>query len=455
MLHQKQKEICASDKKFKVVRAGRRGGKTYTIIEEIMFRAVKTKGSRIFYVAPTQKQARDIIWVDLKRRIHEKKIPANYNESRLEIEIGESIVYLAGWENKENFRGKSADLIVFDELDTMRNFMISYEEIFLPAILDRKGSVIFIGTPKKENPNLKRLEKIAKTNEDFECFHFTTKDNPIITEEEFQKIIKDLDEITIKQEFLAEYVENTGSLFSYSAILDVFSNTITKDKGKYLCVDVAGDGNDKTVFSCWEGLEEIWQENYQGLNGEMIINKIREYASLYQIPYSHIAIDAIGIGEFVASSSLLSGVIAYKSSYSAIKTEQSIISLPNVSSLKPILVSDFQNLRSQCIFKLAEYVNNHKIASKITGQFKENIIEELSIYQDVSRGDGKRMATQKDDVKVLIGRSPDNSDTWIMRMYFEIRAKVLNESPENVEVFNRQKNQMLQKRERNMTKTWG
>ena len=69
-------------------------------------------------------------------------------------------------------------------------------------------------------------------------------------------------------------------------------------------------------------------------------------------------------------------------------------------------------------------MNNHKLASKVTGRQKEVIIEELSNYQDASTGDGKRMATQKETIKEIIGRSPDSSDTWIMRMYFEIKKKV-------------------------------
>ena len=143
----------------------------------------------------------------------------------------------------------------------------------------------------------------------------------------------------------------------------------------------------------------------------------------------------------MASSSYLDGIIGYKSSYSAIKTDQDIVRLPNVNYLPNAqgLTSDYRNLRSQCIFTLAYLVNNHKIASRVEGKFKEVIIEELGAYQDVSTGDGKRMATQKEDVKEIIGRSPDHSDTWLMRMYFEVRDKVLpGQSEEMSAVINKQ-----------------
>jgi hypothetical protein len=220
-------------------------------------------------------------------------------------------------------------------------------------------------------------------------------------------------------------VDSLGSLFHYDAIVDVFSNAVTKELDKFLIVDIADDGSDKTVFSFWEGLEEYRREEYARLNTEGIIEKIREYSHADLIPFSHVAVDAIGVGAGVASSSLLDGIIGFKSSYAPIKTDHSIVMLPNVHYTKEAsLTSEYRNLRSQCIFTLADHVNNHKIASRVTGIQKERIIEELALYQDASTGDGKRSATQKEDVRDLLGRSPDHSDTWIMRMYFVVRGRM-------------------------------
>lgn len=434
-LHEKQKEVIRSNARFKVIRAGRRGGKTTLEVEDMLFTAVSAKDRSIFYLAPTQSQARDIIWEGLKNRLGKIGKP---NETRLEMRVptqdgGYSIIYIAGWENRENFRGKKAHLIVFDELDTMRNFQIAWQEIFRPALMDTRGRANFIGTPKKENPNLKRLEKIAETDSDYAVFHFTTADNPYVPADEIEKARKELDIASFRQEILAEYVDDVGALFKFESLLDVFTNTVTKSNEKFLVVDIADDGSDKTKFSFWEGLEEYRREGFERLNTEMIINKIREYASQDKIPYSHIAVDGIGVGAGVASSSLLDGIVNYKSSYQAIKTDTDIVRLPNVSYNKIApLVSDYKNLRSQCIFTLAGLVNNHNIASRVSGEDKEKIIEELSVYQDASKGDGKRMATMKQDIKEIIGRSPDDSDTWIMRMYFEVMKKILPQQSEEV-----------------------
>jgi hypothetical protein len=171
------------------------------------------------------------------------------------------------------------------------------------------------------------------------------------------------------------------------------------------------------------------------MNTENIIDKIREKASAMRIPFSHIAVDAIGVGAGVASSSLLNGIIGFKSSYAPIKTDTSIVQLPNVHYSKNApLTSEYRNLRSQCVFLLADHVNNHKIASRVTGVHRERTIEELALYQDASSGDGKRMATQKEDIKELLGRSPDHSDCAVMRMYFVIRAKMTPEASQEYQV---------------------
>lgn len=432
-LHQKQQDIVRSKKRFKVARAGRKGGKTALEVENICYKATvsakklnltKTSfntGRKVLYIAPTQAQARNIIWGALKARLHNIGTP---NEQMLQMKVPNedgqvTTIYVGGWENRENYRGL-ADVIhiTFDETDTLRDFFISWLEIFRPMFLDTGGTADFIGTPKKENPNMRRLEKEAEIKpQDWDCFHFTSENNPFLSRTELDAMKQEYknDYESYKQEILAEYVENQGALFKYDALVDVFSNTVTKDGNKYLIIDVADDGTDKTVFSFWDGLEEYRRESFERLNTESIIMKTREYASVERIPYSHIAVDAIGVGSSVASSSLLDGIIGYKSSFAPIKTDIDIVRLPNQSytANSKVLTSDYKNLRSQCVFILSEHVNNHKIASKVTGVQKEYVIEELSQYQDASTGDGKRMATKKEDVKVALGRSPDDSDCFI------------------------------------------
>ena len=305
ILHKKQREIIESDARFKVIRAGRKGGKTKLEVENICFKALTSvknlnihkqifdTGRKVLYIAPTQKQARNIIWEVLKTRLAGIGEP---NEGRLEMKVlnedGEySTIYVGGWENRENYRGFSDVIhITFDETDTLKSFYLSWKEIFRPMFLDTMGTANFIGTPKKENPNLKRLEKeFERQGQSFASFHFTSLDNPHLPGEELEALKKEYegDASSYKQEILAEYVENEGALFNYLALVDVFSNTIDKESSEYLTVDIADDGSDKTIFSFCEGLEEYRREKFARLNTEGIIQKIREYAAQDRIPYSH------------------------------------------------------------------------------------------------------------------------------------------------------------------------
>lgn len=425
LLYPHQKAINSSRSRFKIIRGGRRGGKTLLETERLVFKAVEKKDRKVFYIAPTQIQARSIIWQSLLARL---KGIGRFSEQRLECVVptqdgGTSLIKVAGWENRENFRGQPAHHITFDETDTMKDFFVGWQEIFRPTLIDTRGTADFIGTPKKENPNLRRLEKEADS--EWQSFHFTSWDNPFLDRLELEKAKEEMDATTYKQEILAEYVENEGALFKYTALLDMFTNTV--DMGEsYLTVDIADDGSDKTIFTRWKGLCAMNIDQYAQLQTDGIINQIREDAQTHRIPYSHIAVDAIGVGAGVASSPLLTGVIGFKSSYSAMRTEIDPVRLPNVHYRTDApLTTEYKNLRSQCVFELSRAINDHKLAVRVSDErVKSNIIEELSSYQDASTGDGKRMATMKEDIKEAIGRSPDLSDTLIMRMFFELRGKL-------------------------------
>lgn len=454
-LHEKQRLIAQSNKRFKVIRAGRKGGKTAYERESISYKATasvsrmpylaKTKfdtGRKVIYIAPTQEQARNIIWEALKNRFAGI---GKHNEQRLQMKVPNedgdyTTIYVGGWENRENYRGLTDVIhITFDETDTLKDFFIAWKDIFRPMFLDTAGTADFIGTPDKRNPNLKRLEKEAETNPDYECFHFTSKDNPHLPKLELMAMEAEYanDRTSFRQEVLAEHIEDSGSLFKLSALVDMFTNTISKKPEKYQIIDVADDGSDKTTFGIWDDLELYKIEKFERMNTENIVDHIRENNAEHKIPMSQNAVDAIGVGAGVASNSKLDGIVGYKSSYAPIKTDQNPVLLPNVHYLKGVkLTSDYANLRSQCLFTLAELINNHKIAVKTEDvRIKEAIIEELSHYQDISKGDGKRLATHKEDIKAIIGRSPDLSDLLIMRMYFVLKEKMSpNTSEEQVKI---------------------
>jgi PBSX family phage terminase large subunit len=209
-----QKIIAKDRHRFRVVRAGRRFGKTYLALEEIKGKAIK-KSCRIGYFATTYQQARDICWELLKKELAPAII--QINESRLEIRTktlqgGESLIQLRGWESVETARGQHFDFLVIDEIASMKNFWSAWEEILSPTLLDTKGEVLFISTPKGFN-HFYELCNEELENKDFKSFHFTSYDNPFLDKSEIDKEKQTKGPEAFEQEYMASFQKTQGLVY--------------------------------------------------------------------------------------------------------------------------------------------------------------------------------------------------------------------------------------------------
>ena len=293
--------------------------------------------------------------------------------------------------------------------------------------------------------------KRRKLPDNYRFLQSLYSDNPH-TADEYEENLNEISDVKTRKRLKEgdwEFDNDPNILFDAEALIDVFTNTIDSDGTKALVVDISDGGDDAVVYSFWDGLTEYKRVKEYDQNTENIIDDIRKYAHEDGIPFGNIVVDAIGVGAGVASSSLLKGIIGFKSSYAPIKTDDNIVQLPNAGTLPkaPKLVSDYKNLRCQCVFTLAEHVNNHEIASTVEEGIHDVIIQELEQYKDTTIPDQKRQCTQKPDVKDAIGRSPDDSDTWIMRMYLVIRGKVSPKtSEERKQTQSKQKSQFNRNR---------
>lgn len=214
ILTPKQNEIASDSHRFRVLRCGRRFGKTVLSCEEIKGK-VLGKASNITYFATTYQQARDIAWELLKKELRPRVIAMN--ESRLEMKIkpirGESsLLQLRGWEALEAERGKRNDFIVLDEVASMRNFWAGWHEILRPTLTDTKGEALFASTPKGFN-HFYDLCNLELTDSDYKSFHFTTYDNPFIPVDEIEKAKKELSQEQFLQEYMASFQKTSGLVY--------------------------------------------------------------------------------------------------------------------------------------------------------------------------------------------------------------------------------------------------
>ena len=134
----------------------RRAGKTVACIFELIIRALYTtkKNARFAYVGPFRKQVKDIAWQYLKEGI--RGIAVEIRESDLRIILPNGAwVTLYGADNPDALRGLYLDGVVIDEFADVRPAL--WGEVILPALSDRKGWAVLIGTIKGKNHLWQRL----------------------------------------------------------------------------------------------------------------------------------------------------------------------------------------------------------------------------------------------------------------------------------------------------------
>lgn len=213
-----QSQIAVDRHRYRVAVCGRRFGKTTLSAWEMFAKAVATDDGRITYMAPTFSQARDIAWNELKKVC--ATLATNVNESRLEIVVknrygNTSMISLHGWESVENMRGQKYDMLVLDEISNMRDFWTSWQEVLRPALTDKKGDVLFIGTPQGFNHlyDLYNMENDPIKGQDYKSFHFTTYDNPHMSIEEIDKAKQEMTDDKFAQEYMADFRKMEGLVY--------------------------------------------------------------------------------------------------------------------------------------------------------------------------------------------------------------------------------------------------
>lgn len=214
-----------------------------------------------------------------------------------------------------------------------------------------------------------------------------------------------------------EYDDDPAALMDYDSIIDIFTNQIyTPEKDsmgklkpdtrqRYISCDVARFGKDKTVIAVWYGLECVELRSYAKTSTTTVAGKLKEAMQKHKISASHVIIDEDGIGGGVKDQ--LYGAKGF------------------IANTRPFRDENYQNLKAQCYYKLASLVNSGEIAVRTDNlEHRQLLIEELEQVKakDIDK-DGKQAIQPKQAVSELLGRSPDFSDTLMMRMYFEFKPK--------------------------------
>ena len=151
-----QMKVFLCKKRFRVLVAGRRFGKTQLALVELLRAVWNKKDAMAWYVAPSYRQAKQIAWQRLKS-LTRPYWAGKPNETDLSIRIvGGGTIALRGADRPDSLRGSGLDFVVLDEYASMRPDC--WSEVLRPALSDRQGGALFMGTPQGSDHLFEKFE---------------------------------------------------------------------------------------------------------------------------------------------------------------------------------------------------------------------------------------------------------------------------------------------------------
>jgi len=205
-----QQTISNDTARFRVVVAGRRFGKTFLAINELA-KFARFPNAKCLYIATSFRQAKTVIWEDLKDILFAKNWIKKANESDLSLTlVNGSTITLRSSENRDTLRGTKYDFIALDEFADMHPD--TWLSVLRPTLSDTGGHAMFIGSPKGRN-HFWDLWSSASAQEDWSSHQYTTIEGGQVPAEEIEAAKRDLDVRRFEQEYEAKFIQNNQIVF--------------------------------------------------------------------------------------------------------------------------------------------------------------------------------------------------------------------------------------------------
>lgn len=221
-----------------------------------------------------------------------------------------------------------------------------------------------------------------------------------------------------------EYEDDPKALIIYASLMDMFTSPLLSgldddedegDDDRYMSVDYARYGKDKMVVKLWRGwvcYKILWREKQSTVQAA---GWLKELANEHDIPFSHIAVDEDGVGGGVVD--LMPGIRGFLANASPIEQKEEDDDVPEQKRA-------FANLKTQCAYLLADRINEHMVGVRCTDEkVKEWLIHDLEQLKEenIDADDKKRRLLPKEEVKIILGRSPDFGDAMLIRALFDLK----------------------------------
>lgn len=401
--------------RFVVCVAHRRFGKTECAVSCLLADAQIVKKEHgqdapmFGYVAPYLKQAKAIAWRKLKRFVQDtygkdwKKNDITKNESELWIDLPNGArIQLFGADNPDAMRGLFFNGIVIDEIADMKEDV--WNGVIRPALADRNGWALMIGTPKGMNELFRFYQK--GLNEEqwkslmYSCAH---TDLPWLPPSEIRALEDDMTENMFAQEMLCDFSASSDDvLFKIKMLTDCAARQMKisdiKGAARVIGLDVGGaaKGSDRTVMTKRQGLMSWKQQIYKGLDTPAICDMLASEMIQWR---ADAAIIDNGYGFAVVEQMQRRGFYnVYGVDFGG-------------SPGQP----QYANKKTEMFYRTLAWM---KVGAKIPND--PELFAELSAHTVSMNERGKLSILKKDEVKKLIRRSPDKCDSLILTNAFDV-----------------------------------
>jgi hypothetical protein len=186
------------EKRFGVVVAHRRMGKTVSAINHLIKDALlnQKEAPRYAYIAPTYGQAKRVAWDYLVK--YAEPLGGTSNISELRVDFWGRRIQLYGSDNPDSLRGQYFDFVILDEIGDQNPKI--WTDIIRPALADRMGKCLFIGTPKGHN-HFKELRDRAEKEDGWGLLEFKASETGVVDEVELKAAKNEMGEDKYRQEF--------------------------------------------------------------------------------------------------------------------------------------------------------------------------------------------------------------------------------------------------------------
>lgn len=303
--HVGQRPVADSDAVYRVLRAGRRWGKTELAAHEVVKRALGKPDGMIWWVANTYKNVRrgyrKVVKQIPRELLAKAAPPSTANELTLQLTNGTTIEFYSGG-NPDAMAGEGVDFMVVDEAALIAEHV--WTQILEPTLIDTDGDALIISTPRGRNWFWRLYQLGQREDEpDYQSWHFTSYDSPYTTKRRIDSYIKNNPAKLARQEIFAEFLDGASSIFNLENAVE--QDGIVQPEGHVILgVDVAKQ-QDFTVLwgiNAESGLPS-YIDRFNGLpynaQKDLIKEAVEELEAWPGVTDVTVGLDTNGVGDAV------------------------------------------------------------------------------------------------------------------------------------------------------------